>query len=217
MQGGIIPRCYPSVHVLPPAADSQVPEALVYGLILEEIDGVDLTEFDPSNGDYTSLGHALMAAVSTFPSYGVVHHDIRPHNILISPTRIALIDFGEATLRNEGMSDNEWDAVVQCELEVQELRLVLNNGRIRDSTPADSRFTGTDRFLRSASLGFSARVRQYSEKWRRRWYNKVLQPEGIIGLEWSVKDEVATWLDSPPAAAAVLSGSQTGLPRVSCT
>jgi hypothetical protein len=50
MQGSIIPRCYASVQVVPLAANSQVPEALVYELMLEEVDSVDLTEFDPSTG-----------------------------------------------------------------------------------------------------------------------------------------------------------------------
>jgi hypothetical protein len=75
-----------------------------------------------------------MAAVSTSPSYGVVHvhQDMRSHNIPISPTRIALLDFGEATLGNEGMRDDEWDAIVQNAVEVQGLRLATAHQSIAD-------------------------------------------------------------------------------------
>jgi len=60
MQGGITPRCYASVQVVLPHADGRIPEASVYGLKLEVVDAVDLTEFDPLTGNYASLGHAFM-------------------------------------------------------------------------------------------------------------------------------------------------------------
>jgi hypothetical protein len=35
------------------------------------------------------------------------------------------------------MSDNEWDALVQSALEVDELRIILSNRHIRTSSPID--------------------------------------------------------------------------------
>src|ERR1700733_2916249 len=113
MQGAIIPRCYASVRVIPSPADSHISQAFVYGLLLEDVGGLDLTKFDPPMGDYVSLGHSLMAAVFTFPAYGVLHRDIRSPNILISPpSRISIIDFGHAKIRT---SDEEWKQEVQEE------------------------------------------------------------------------------------------------------
>ena len=57
-----------------------------------------------------------MAAVYTFPEYEVLHRDIRSHNILISPTRISLIDFGEASIRKAEASDEEWKTEVREEV-----------------------------------------------------------------------------------------------------
>lgn len=194
MQGSIIPRCYASVQVMLP--DSQIHEASVYGLILEVIDAVDLTEFDPLTGNYASLGHALMAAIYTFPSYGVLHRDIRSQNILISPARIVIIDFGQALLRKEGLSDDKWKKRIKYEDEVEALRLILNNRHIRDHSPFDSR----QRVPETSCGGFNATVRQFSEEWKRRWYHKVpLAEDGRMkGLEWTAKDNVIAWLDSRP-------------------
>lgn len=187
MQGSIIPRCYASVQVVLPYPDSQIPEASVYGLVLEAIDAIDLAEFDPLTGDYASLGHALMAAVSSFPSYGVLHRDIRSPNILISPARIVILDFGEALLRRADLSDHHWGIRIKYEDEVEGLRQILNNRQIRDHTPFDSRADGGG--------GFTATVQNFSEEWKRRWY----RPQAENGcVRWFVKDDVAAWLDSRP-------------------
>jgi len=111
----------------------------VYGLLLEDVGGLDLTKVDPSMGDYVSLGHFLMAAVFTFPAYGVLHHDIRSPNILISPSsRISMIDFGHAKIRKAGVSDGEWKEEVQEEQEIAALRFLLNKRRVRDRSPFDT-------------------------------------------------------------------------------
>lgn len=43
--GRVIPRCYAFVQVMPLPADCRVPEATVYGLILEDLGGMDVTKF----------------------------------------------------------------------------------------------------------------------------------------------------------------------------
>ena len=201
MQGSIIPRCYASVQVVPPPTDREIPEeALVYGLMLEEVGGADHDDFDPSVADYTSLGHSLMAAVYTFPSCGLMHHDVRWHNILISPNRIAIIDFGEAILRKEGVSDDEWNEQVRAEDEVEALRILLNDEHIRDRTPYDSRYTGTESSIRRSRRSLKMKIGRQSEEWKRRWYNRVPEAESNHPeeSEWFIKEDVAIWLDSRP-------------------
>lgn len=70
-----------------------------------------------------------------------MHRDVRSPNILISPSRIATIDFGEAILRKEGVSDDEWNAQVRTEDEVEAVRIILNNRHIRGRTPFDIRIS----------------------------------------------------------------------------
>ncbi|KAF8512743.1 hypothetical protein BU17DRAFT_53861, partial [Hysterangium stoloniferum] len=109
LQGAIIPRFYGAVVVSSPDITPQnVPEALVYGIIIEKIDATPLPSVDPSSHNFSSLGHSLMAAVYSFSSHGVIHHDVRSGNILISPMRIVLIDFGEAILRGDNEDDQQW-------------------------------------------------------------------------------------------------------------
>ena len=182
---------------MPPPADSQVPEAFVYGLILEDVGGVDISEVDPSTGDYTCLGHSLMAAVHTFPTYGVLHRDIRSPNILISsPTRIVIIDFGHAAIRREDASDDEWNERIKTQDEVHALRLILHHRQIRAMTPVNSRYWSPG-YLSPNDL------RKYSEEWKRRWYDEmppIARATGPPWLEeaWRLKDDIGTWLNSRP-------------------
>jgi hypothetical protein len=140
MQGSIIPWCCASVQVVPLPADCRIPEATVYGLILEDVGGVDITQFDPTSGDYALPVRALMAAVYTFPTYSVIHRNVQEPNILLrSPARAALLDLGQALLRQAGMSDEEWAEEVEAVDDINRLRYILNGRRIRDKTPFDSR------------------------------------------------------------------------------
>lgn len=145
-----------------------------------------------------------MAAVYTFPSYGLMQRDVRSSNILISPSRVAIIDFGEAILREEGVSDDEWNAQVRTEDEDEAVRFILNNRHIRDRTPFDNRYTD-----------FTGTIRQYSEEWKRRWYNKVSEAEGKHpdDLEWFVKDDVAIWLDTRPLPSQCFLVPRPGSPE----
>lgn len=166
MQGTVIPRCYASVQVVPSAADGEVPQSFVYGLIFEDVGGVDLTDFDSSTGDYNALGHSLLAAVASFPAYGVLHQDIREGNILISPTRIVILDFGNAVLRKPFMSDEQWRQRVEFHSEVEIARMLLRNGRIRDMTPVHaSHLVGSNGAPRRLDIVFfNDFVRQFSKR-----------------------------------------------------
>lgn len=197
MQGTAIPRCYASILVNPSPADSGVPEASVYGLILEDVGGVDLSNVDVSSGDYTALGHCLMAAVHQFPAYGVLHADIRSANIVISsPTRIVVLDFGHAILRTADINDEDWEERVERREETVAIGFILQKRHIRDMSPLDNR--GTE--LQSC---FNGCIGQYSNDWIERWYHDVHLTEPIDEsipiqerLHWRLRDEVAGWFDS---------------------
>jgi serine/threonine protein kinase len=122
--------------VVTPTEDARdIPQSFVYGILLEGIDGISIVSVDPSVHDFTSLGHALMAIVHAFSGYGVIHDDIRGDNILISPTRAVIIDFGQAILRKANTDDRAWAEQVEEEDEVDALRCVLHHRKIRDCTP----------------------------------------------------------------------------------
>ena len=185
----------------------------MYGLLLEDVGGLDLTKFDPSMGDYVSLGHSLMAAVFTFPAYGVLHRDIRSPNILISPpSRISIIDFGHAKIRT---SDEEWKQEVQEEQEIAALRFLLNKRCVRDRSPFDTRYRGPQHRIRFFNNLFHANVAKYPAEWRRRWYNEVPQTVGAnqegISL-WLLREEVAAWLDARPPPPQGFLTSRPGSP-----
>ena len=56
-------------------------------------------------------------------------------NILISPNRIVLIDFGQAILRGDIVEDDDWAEKVEMQDEVEALRRILHRREIRDRTP----------------------------------------------------------------------------------
>lgn len=213
LQGTVLPMCYAAIQVVPSPSDSHVPQSFVYGLILEDVGGVDLTEIDVSTNDYTSLGHSLMAAASTFPAYGVLHGDVRSHNILIapprvpaSPHRITIIDFGHATLRSKTMTEEKWQAKVDDADEVQGLRWILHIRHIRDRSPFDLRrrykigsygaLTSKQVVVNNSMLNDSS----IAPSWRLRWYDPG--PAGVdtenVVPHWILKYEVEAWLDSRP-------------------
>lgn len=205
LQGTLIPRFYAAVQVEPLPADGYVPETFVHGIILEDVGGIDLTMYDQSSmGDYTALGHTLMAAVSTFPAYGVMHRDIRFHNILIaSPTRIVIIDFGQATIRPADSSDEEWEDDVKFEEELGALQHFLDLRKVRARSPFDSR--RAERSLQNHVV-VNRNLSMFSDEWVRRWYDEVppsdsAEDDGLKEHDrerWCLKREVGRWLDSRP-------------------
>jgi serine/threonine protein kinase len=93
-----------------------------------------LPSVDPSSHNFSSLGHSLVAAAYSFSSHGVIHNDMRSDNILISPNRIVLIDFGQAILRGDAEDDEHWVEKVGSESEVEGLRQILHHREIRGCT-----------------------------------------------------------------------------------
>lgn len=182
----------------PSPDDRDVAEALVCGIILEDVGGFDLTSYEPSIGDCTALGHFLMATVSTFPAHGVLHADIRSHNILLClPERIVLIDFGNAILKGVDIPDEEWEEEIKEEDEMGALQYVFDKRRFRERSPFDSR----PAVVFSEHQVTNNNVGRYSKEWAYRWYDEVPQTEDETEDEdnrerWRLKPEVAAWIDS---------------------
>jgi len=141
-----------------------------------------------------------MAAVYSFSSYGVIHSDMRSDNILISPKRIVLIDFGQAILRGDNEDDGRWAERVDMEDEVEGLHRILHQREIRDCTPyiPVKGFRGFFHFNHNVSL--------QRESWRKRWYDQIgaVPENGDDDGEseqppwWTLKPEVQAWLDARP-------------------
>ena len=185
-----------------------IAETLVYGIIIENIDAKPLPSVDPSSYNFSSLGNSLMAAVYSFSSHGVIHNDMRSDNILISPNRVVLIDFGQAILRGDTEDDEHWAERVGEEEEVEGLRRILHHREIRDCTPyvPTKWYRGFFHFNHNVSL--------QRESWRKRWYDQVgIMPENDDDKDkseqpacWTLKKEVQAWLNSrphPPESFAV--------------
>ncbi|KZP28087.1 hypothetical protein FIBSPDRAFT_817674 [Athelia psychrophila] len=106
LQGNGIPRCYGSGTMDLPGR-AICPRAL----LLEYIQGSKtLRDVHPS-----AVGDALVKSLITtveLMQERVMHDDMNPGNILFSPgdrpTRAVLIDFGNAVMRRDGRSDENW-------------------------------------------------------------------------------------------------------------
>jgi hypothetical protein len=155
-----------------------------------------------------------MAAVYMLPSYGVIHADMRSDNVLITPTRAVLIDFGQSIVHQAGMDDNAWGKQVEAEDEVEALRRILHTRQLRDRSPYSPAGGPYGGFHFSRSIG------RERESWRRRWYTEVLpiayaaaggssneRDQENVPARWEMKGNVRGWLDSrpsPPEAFMVL-------------
>ena len=215
LQGVTIPRLYGAVVVSPLSIPSR-DETLVYGIIIENIDATPLPSVDPSSHNFSSLGHSLMIAVHSFSSYGVIHNDMRSDNILISPNRTVLIDFGQAILRDDTEDDEHWAEKVEEEEEVEALRRILHHREIRDCTP----FIPTKSYR--GFFHFNYNVSLQRESWRKRWYDQVGSvPENGDDKDeseqpawWTLKKEVQVWLNSRPHPPECFKVPRTGSPQL---
>ncbi|KAJ7163827.1 hypothetical protein C8R43DRAFT_988830 [Mycena crocata] len=109
LQGRTIPRCYAhGTLMLPsPAKRMIVPRVL----LLSYVPGASLRSIHPSRM-VPPIARTLLDTVRAFGALGVIHDDLRPDNILLSPSdepsHTFVIDFGNAEVRTD-QSDEEWD------------------------------------------------------------------------------------------------------------
>lgn len=65
-------------------------------LVMEFVDGPTLAEMGGASGGAASLGSEVASALSALHAAGIVHREVRPSNILLSPTGTKLTSFGTA-------------------------------------------------------------------------------------------------------------------------
>ncbi|KAL4066703.1 hypothetical protein J3A83DRAFT_215091 [Scleroderma citrinum] len=110
LQGQFIPKFYGSGRLIPTPPKSRAIEP--GAILIEYIPGVLLRDIDPALV-LPKLYRPLMKAVAIFDERGVIHYDINENNVMFTPPeapeRAVIIDFGCAGLRQEGVSDEEWE------------------------------------------------------------------------------------------------------------
>ena len=157
-----------------------------------------------------------MAVVHRFPSYGVIHADMRSDNILMTPTRAVVIDFGQAIIRKTDMDDDTWTERVTDEDEVEALRRILHGRGVRDRTPYYPP-SGP-----GSGVRFNRNMEREGESWRKRWYNEMpLKAHVSVSgqherknepVKWELKGNVQTWLNSRPAPPEAFTIARPGSP-----
>lgn len=68
-------------------------------------------------------------------SHGVIHNDIRPANVIVTPSCAYLIDFGHAIIRSQNTAPKEWDDEIFDHGDAEATRLMLHHQGVRDMTP----------------------------------------------------------------------------------
>lgn len=215
LEGRFIPLCYAAVQIEPAEEDRNVPEANIYGLLLEDVGGVDLAQFDSTGHDFTASGHALLAAMCTVAPSGVLHHDIRSGNVIARPAsassnstlnQLILIDFGHAWLKGGDTGRSQTDEAFETEAlsmgEVNHLAHILHRNSVRTRSPFDTRY--------SAGNGYhdakNEKLWNFPEKDLQRWFDELPrelddpQPDPLKSTRdiWRTKPAVLQWLATRP-------------------
>lgn len=126
LQGSTIPRLYGSGQVISGHGEGRAISPRV--LFMEYIPGENLANMQDPHSVPSSAYQELVKAVSTLASFGVIHADMRPDNIVVSsshPRRVVLIDFGLSQFRFDDESDEEWKEAVIFGADERALQLFM--------------------------------------------------------------------------------------------
>lgn len=166
-----------------------------------------MLEVDLSNpSHYQSRLRELLTFIDSFAkTYGVVHNDIGFHNLIVTPTRIVVIDFGEARVRKKtGTEDGSTDEAEDCRweersgIDILGILSSLDRKGLRDRSPTAPRVD-----IDGGYHGFNQCVRQREDRpgWKGQWFD-VLRPEPAVGEEdpgvekmYELKEEVRVWME----------------------
>ncbi|KAG1814707.1 kinase-like domain-containing protein [Suillus subaureus] len=122
LQGSAIPRLYGSGRVVSGHGEGRAISPRV--LFMEYIPGENLATTQDPRLVPSSAYQELVKAVNTLASFGVIHTDMRPDNIVVSnnhPRRAVLIDFGLCVFRSDE-PDDKWKEAVVCEGDERQLK-----------------------------------------------------------------------------------------------
>ncbi|KAJ7698679.1 hypothetical protein B0H17DRAFT_1129712 [Mycena rosella] len=127
LQGRVIPHCYAhGTLVLPgkPVARPVVPRVL----LLSYVPGPALRAVHPARVA-PAVARALVDTVRAFGALGVIHDDLRPDNILLSPAdehaHAFVIDFGNAEVRRADQGNEEWEWALAENDEPKQVEMML--------------------------------------------------------------------------------------------
>ncbi|KAF8211646.1 hypothetical protein K438DRAFT_1807657 [Mycena galopus ATCC 62051] len=133
LQGRSIPHCYAhGTLVLPsPSKRMLVPRVL----LLSYVPGPCLRAVNPSRVA-APIAHGLIDTVRAFGMLGVIHDDLRPDNIIVSPVEdhssVFVLDFGNAQVRTD-QTDEEWEWTLAENDEPKVVEMILDKLGIKHS------------------------------------------------------------------------------------
>ncbi|KAG1814670.1 uncharacterized protein BJ212DRAFT_1481873 [Suillus subaureus] len=131
LQGSAIPRLYGLGRVISGHGEGRAISPQV--LFMEYIPGKNLATIQDPHSVPISAYQELVKAVSSLASFGTIHADMRPENIVVScsnPRRVVLIDFGVRLFRYTDESNDNWEENVMTEGDERELRRYLERSGI---------------------------------------------------------------------------------------
>ncbi|KAJ7089299.1 hypothetical protein B0H15DRAFT_840284 [Mycena belliarum] len=128
LQGRTIPHCYAHGTLALPVAAARAVAPRV--LLLSYVPGPALRAVHPARIAPPVVG-ALVDTVRAFGALGVIHDDLRPDNIVLSPTdavaRPFVLDFGNAEVRRPDQSDDEWELTLAENNEPKQVEIMLDS------------------------------------------------------------------------------------------
>jgi serine/threonine protein kinase len=147
LQGTGIPRFYASGTVHPSSIKNDPRPISPPFILLEYIEGYDLNTVDPKLISRT-LARRLLHTIHMLGQSGVAHTDLHKSNILfahdpVSPalspgtpfTRAVVMDFGQALLRDDSDSDEDWREAVEFQDDFGRASEYMQQVGARDDNP----------------------------------------------------------------------------------
>ena len=178
LRGQCIPEFYgtttfdiDSINEMPLGILIEVP-----GILIQFISGIMLDELEPDSPialKYPHIGEMAVNCIRQLALHGVLHGDIRlPNFIIREDGRVFVFDFAFASIRESGVSDEEWNAKVTRMEEELLLKIFLDEKGLRDKTPPEPYVTNG-----SGYRFFNREVEKSRESWIDNYYEPVDDPD----------------------------------------
>ncbi|KAJ6516400.1 hypothetical protein C8R45DRAFT_243389 [Mycena sanguinolenta] len=133
LQGQSIPHCYAQGTLVLPSPSKRMVVPRV--LLLSYVPGPCLRAVQPSRVTLP-VARSLINTVRAFGVLGVIHDDLRPDNMVLSPSddhsSVFVLDFGNAQIRTD-QSDEEWEWALAEKAEPKLMEMILDKLGIKHS------------------------------------------------------------------------------------